>query len=340
MLAVVLAAGRGTRLGRLTERRSKAMMPVAGKPMVERVLEMLAAGGVDHAVVVAHPDDDELLDFLHASQWSLRIRLAYQEKRLGMAHALAQAAPLVREAHIETFVLASCDNLYPPGHVADLIALREARGLDGALTLMWAPCEEATASAVVRLEDSLVTDIIEKPRPGDIPAYDGSRRALTAPSLYVLSSTVLDLLHRVRRSPRGEFEFPSVIGLWIAKGARLGGCEVERRWTLTRPTDLLELNLRFLHLDPSCCTVDVLLPETVIVGTSVRIEAGARVGAGSTVGPQVYLEDRACVGPCAVVRRSVVLRGGCVDAGQTVEGSVVGRGGIHRCALETKEVPG
>lgn len=340
MLAVVLAAGRGTRLGTLTERRSKAMMPIAGKPMVERVLEMLAAGDIDRTIVVAHPGDEALIGFLNTRGGPPHMQLAYQEQRLGMAHALAQAAPLVRETGTEAFVLASCDNLYLRGHVAGLIALRESRGLDGALTLMWAPRQEAASSAVVRLQGSLVTEIIEKPRPEEIPAYDGSHRALTAPSLYVLSSTVLDQLHLVSRSLRGEFEFPSVLGRWIAAGARLGGQTVEKRWTLTRPADHLALNLRFLRSDPSCCTVEVPLPTTVTVESMVRIEAGARVGAGSILGPQVYLEKGSSVGPQAAVRRSIVLRGGCVKAGQSIEGSVVGRGDIYRCAPELKEVPG
>jgi len=340
MLAVVLAAGRGTRLGGLTEQRSKAMMPVAGQPMVERVLSMLAAGGIERFVVVAYPGDDELLSFLNRSRWSNRIQFAFQEQRLGMAHALHQAAPIVLESSAEAFVLASCDNLYPPGHVAELVRLRETRGLDGALTMMWAAQEEATTSAVIRLQDGLVTEIIEKPRREDIPPSDGGRRALTAPSLYALSSAVLDLLPQVSRSQRGEFEFPSVLTLWMAQGARLGGQTVERRWTLTRPEDLLELNLHFIRWDPSCCTVDVPLPDTVTVEPMVRIETGASVGAASTLGPQAYLETASCVGPKAVIRRSVVLRGGCVNAGETIEGSIVDRGGICSCGMKTEEVPG
>lgn len=340
MLAVVLAAGRGTRLRGLTERRSKPMMPVAGKPMVERVLEMLSAGGVRGFVVVAHPEDTELRAFLSTPHWSQRIRVAYQEQRLGMAHALDQAAPLVRDTGAKAFVLASCDNLYPSGHVADLIRLHQDPAVDGALTLTWAPCEEATASAVVLLERGRVTEIIEKPQRADIPSNHGDRGALTAPSLYVLSTGVLDQLPRVTPSPRGELEFPSALNLWVAAGARLRGRRVETRWTLTRPSDLLALNLRFLQTDPACRTVNPQLPATTTVEPMVRVEEGATVGAASSLGPQVYLESGARVGPGARLRCSVVLRGGIVGPGETVEGSIVGPGGIYHCGSETKEAPG
>ena len=340
MLAVVLAAGRGTRLGGLTEQRSKGMMPVAGKPMIERVLEMLAAASVDRFAIVVHPEDSELLEFLDGPNWSHRTGVAYQEERLGMAHALAQAAPLVRQAGAGAFVLASCDNLYPAGHVADLILLRESRGLDGALTLKWASRREATTSAVVRLSDDRVTELVEKPRLDDVPSYDDRPGVLTAPSLYVLASDVLPLLSRVSPSPRGEFEFPSALGLWIAEGARLGGRIVERRWTLTRPADLLALNLHFLRTDPACCTVDAPVPDTAAVEPLVRVEPGASIGPGATLGPQVFLEAGSRLGPRAVVRRSVVLRGASVGPGETVENSVVGPQGVYPCPQKRKEAPG
>ena len=57
MQAVVLAAGRGTRLGHLTAHRSKAMLPVLGRPLVGRVLEGLWAAGLRRFVVVGGPED-------------------------------------------------------------------------------------------------------------------------------------------------------------------------------------------------------------------------------------------------------------------------------------------
>ena len=61
MQAVILAAGRGTRLKELTSSRSKAMMPIAGKPMIARVIEMLIRGGLSEFIIVAHPEDGVVL---------------------------------------------------------------------------------------------------------------------------------------------------------------------------------------------------------------------------------------------------------------------------------------
>lgn len=327
MLAVVLAAGRGTRLGPLTADRSKAMMPVAGQPMIERVLNMLAEGGVEAVIVVAHPADQELERHLSRSSVAAKIQLAYQDRRLGMAHALECASPLIREMEAPEFLLASCDNLYPEGHVASLIAHREERELDAALTLLWTAREKAATSAVVVLEDSLVVDIIEKPDPDEMPSYGRPGKALSAPSLYALSSQVLDYVARVTPTARGEREFPDVLHLLIADGGEVGGQTVGSRTTLTTPHDLLALNCQVLRDHPACATVEVKIPGDVTIVPPVRIEAEADVASGCHIGPETYLEGGCRIGHGAVMRRSVVMRGGWVKPNCVVEESIVSAAG-------------
>ena len=58
MQGVILAAGKGSRLQHITLTRSKAMLPILGKPMVERVmLDMVASNGVQDFILVVSPDD-------------------------------------------------------------------------------------------------------------------------------------------------------------------------------------------------------------------------------------------------------------------------------------------
>lgn len=339
MLAVVLAAGRGTRLGPLTIDRSKAMMPVAGQPMINCVLGMLAEGGVENVIVVAHPRDRKLAQHLVRSSWATNVHLAFQEQRLGMAHALECASPLVKEMEAPGFILASCDSLYPEGHVARLIACRRERELDAALTLMWTPREKAVSSAVVVREDGLVVDIIEKPDLTEIPAYDRREEALSAPSLYALSSHVLDYVPHVTRSPRGEREFPDVLRLLIADGGKVGGQTIGSRMTLTTPQDLLALNRHVLRSQPACATVEAEMPADVTIVSPVRIEVEVSVASGCQVGPETYLESGCRIGRKAVVRRSVVTRGGSVKPNRIVEESVIGPARQSAPQLINKERP-
>jgi glucose-1-phosphate thymidylyltransferase len=323
MLAVVLAAGRGTRLIPLTHDRSKAMMPIAGKPMVARVLDMLAAGGAARFIVVAHPGRPDLPRYLRASSRADRIHLIYQEQRLGMAHALECAAPQVLEWEPGEFLLASCDSLYPKGHVARLVARHRRDVLDATLTLMWMPPKKATASAIVVFRDGFVTDIIEKPRPEEIPSSGEHQEALGAPSLYTVSSGILDYLPRVAPSCRGEREFPDALRLLIEEGGLVGGQLVEDRMTLTHRDDLLAINRRVLRSDPACALIETDIPRNVTVTPPVRIEAGVSVGPGCHIGPEVYLETGCTIRAGAVLRRAVVLRGASVEADRIVEDLVI-----------------
>jgi len=316
MLAVVLAAGHGRRLHPLTDDRSKATLPVAGRPMVERVMEMLARGGADRFIVVVHPDDRALVEHFSQPRWAGRVRLAYQEQRLGMAHALECAVPLIREDGAPEFILSSCDNLFPEGHVAALVARRREERLDAALTLIRVRPEQAPTLAVIVLEGGRVTHIVEKPRPGEALSNLGSV------ALYVLSTRVLDYLPQVPLSPRGEREFPDALRLLIEDGGRVGGLLVPWRMTLTRPEDLLALNRYFLRHDPTCATVEADLPSDASIIPPVRIEAGVKLGSGCRIGPEVYLEACSRVGAGATLRRAVILRGAIVEADVVIEGSV------------------
>jgi glucose-1-phosphate thymidylyltransferase len=324
MLAVVLAAGRGTRLRPLTNERAKAMMPIVGKPMVERVLDMLANGGATHFILVAHPAMLDLFKHLSRSPWADGIHLVYQEQRLGMAHAVGCAARCVRERGEGEFLLASCDSLYREGHVARLIARHRRDGLDATLTLMWVPPEKATVSAVVILKDGMVADIVEKPHLDELPPYGERQRVLSAPSLYALSPRILDHLSRVTPSPRGEREFPDALRLMIEEGGRVGGQVIEDRMTLTDPHDLLTINRHFLHSDPARAIIESDLPDSVRILPPVRIERGVRVAAGCQIGPEVYLEAGCSLGAGAVVHHAVILRSGRVSPGRVAAGTVVG----------------
>ncbi len=60
MQAVILAAGKGSRLNPITLNRTKAMVPILGKPIVERVMETLVQNGIRHFIMVISREDGEV----------------------------------------------------------------------------------------------------------------------------------------------------------------------------------------------------------------------------------------------------------------------------------------
>jgi NDP-sugar pyrophosphorylase family protein len=316
MLGVVLAAGAGTRLKPLTDARSKAMMPVVGVPMVERVMLDLAAGGVEDFVVVVHPADAEIArHFASESAFRSRVRLVVQPRPAGMADAVACAAPLVDG----DFVVAACDNLVEEDAVARLIDLwREAESPTAMLTVMPVDDEDISRTGIVGLDGEWVTRIVEK------PSLEAAPSNLASLPLYVFSPAVLRYLDDVPLSARGERELQSAIQMLIEREGRVRAFHVRGRMDLTSAADLLAINRRYLASDGP-----FKLPEGVAIAPDARfiqpvcVEPGVSVGRGCVVGPYVYAERGCRIEDVATVRDSVLLRGSSVPRGSALANDVL-----------------
>ena len=250
MQGVILAAGKGSRLHPITLSRSKAMLPIVGKPIVERVMELLLANGVDDFILVVSPEDRDITHyFLQEATVPADVRFVYQTERLGMAKALECAAPLITE----DFVLSACDNLVTTADVGRLMVFWQTEPQPNAiLTLMPVKRERVSSTGIVALDGPWITRIVEKPTPAEAPSN------ISSLPLYVFSPRILELLPEVAPSPRGEYELQDAIQMLIHRAGRVGGVMVERRLTLTNAADLLAINREYLlhgdgrpHLRPA-----------------------------------------------------------------------------------------
>ena len=314
MLAVILAAGGGTRLKPLTAQRSKAMLPVAGRPMVERVMEGLQAAGAERLILVAGPNDAEIEPYFRSAGWRERVAIVRQPRPLGMANALLQAATLIDG----DFVLSACDNLLPEAEAAALLhTWRERPGLNGLLALLRLPPEKLASSSAVALDGEWVRRIVEKPAPGQAPSDIASL------PLYIFSPALLEFLPLVQPSPRGEYELQDALQRLIDGPGRVAGWLASSRRTLTRPADLLALNLHYLEqMGAAALQIGSPAPGARL-HPPLLIETGVEIGPGCTLGPGVYLERGCRVEAGAELRRCVVLRGGVVGEGEKREGEVI-----------------
>lgn len=76
MKAMIFAAGLGTRLKPLTDTMPKALVPVCGKPLLYHVLTKLIAGGYDDIVVNVHHFQDQIIQYLEAHDFGVRVRVS------------------------------------------------------------------------------------------------------------------------------------------------------------------------------------------------------------------------------------------------------------------------
>lgn len=316
MQGVILAAGQGSRLQPITLNRSKAMVPILGKPIVERVMERLVASGVDDFVLVVSPDDEHISrHFRRESEIEADVRFVSQTERLGMANALQCAAPLITG----DFVLSACDNLVPVEHVGRMMAAWHASPRPHAiLTLMRVDPGRVSSTGIVEMDGPRVTRIVEK------PSLDEAPSDIASLPLYCFSPRLLAYLPLVSISPRGEYELQDAIQMLIQRDGRVRGIMVQQRLTLTSPADLLTINRHYLlnGADQSQLAPNAVGPNTKLI-PPLRIEGGTVIGQDCTIGPNVYVEHNCHIGHGVTLRNAVVLRESIVPDGAVIEDEII-----------------
>jgi len=313
MQAVILAAGMGTRLRPVTANRSKAMVPVLGLPLVERALLPFVENGVRDFVFVISPDDTEIEShFTERTSLDITARFVIQEERLGMAHALRQAAPLVDGR----FAVSACDSMLDPAHVRKLLSVDD--DADAVLSLLDVEPEKLCRSGVVELDGARIRRIVEKPSPENAPS-----NTVSLPH-YVFSSRLLELLPSVQPSIRGEYEIQDAIQGLIDGDRMVIGVLADERFQVSSPEDLLELTHQLFSDGSEPPRIgQAAVSRGLNLVEPHHIERGAMLGDDCQIGPEAFLESGCFVGDGAVVRRSVVLRGGRVARGETVVDRIV-----------------
>jgi mannose-1-phosphate guanylyltransferase len=310
MRAVVLVGGEGTRLRPLTFTTPKQMLPVGGRPMIERVLEHLAGHGVDEAVLSLGYRPDAFLD-AYPDGRCVGVKLAYavEDTPLDTAGAIRFAA---RFGGIdETFVVVNGDVLTGLD-VSALVAFHLDRRAEATIALT--PVEDPSAFGVVPTdEDGRVVAFIEKP-----PRHEAPTNLINA-GTYVLEPSVLARIPGEGRVSIERKTFPA-----LARDGRLYAWASDADWAdAGTPATFLAANLRYAGLRGEGTEV----AAGATVDTSV-LGAGVTVGAGAVVAESVCF-DGAAIGPGAEVRASIVGRHARVEAGAVVTDlSVVGDGAV------------
>jgi len=223
--AIVTAAGAGTRLGELGQRHSKAMVPIAGRPLIDWGLQRLRDAGVERIIVVAHADDAALREFVRSTHRDVAVAL--QDERRGIADAISRALPLIDDT---AYLACACDSLFDADDIATIVARGQSRpgaAIVGVLAMH--PGASASRSAV-RLDGERVVAIVEKPPPGSMATE------LVAAPLYWLPRAVDSYLSA--NTTRSERYVTSALSEYIADGGDVIGVRLRGRIEVTTAEDV------------------------------------------------------------------------------------------------------
>lgn len=214
MKGVVPAAGRGTRLRPLTDRYPKALVDVAGRPLLAYALEALAPH-VSECVIVVGYRGDQIRERFGSSFEGLPLRYVEQPEPRGLADAVRRAAAAVEGECCQL----NGDNVLR-GDLDEVVATHRDRDADATLLVEEvAPARARRGGVLVVDDEGRLEDVVEKP---DEPP---SRLATTG--CYAFSERIVEAARAVDPSDRGEFELADAVAWLLEHGGTVETVRLE-----------------------------------------------------------------------------------------------------------------
>lgn len=243
MKAIILAAGKGTRMRELTQAMPKPMIPVGGRPILEHIVSGLIRAGIRQICLVTGWRSEVIKGhFQGGERWGVSIEYVDQETQDGTGKAPELAKGFVGE---DSFLLTYGDILVPPETYERMVRAFREDGGAGLVTVTSG--EDVKKGGIVVFDDQFrVKRLVEKPTQEEIDQLraagqlDSGKMWYNA-GIYVFRPVLFEFTARLEKSPRGEYELTSAVDAMARAGERLKGMEIQGRWVDVRDPETLAL---------------------------------------------------------------------------------------------------
>jgi mannose-1-phosphate guanylyltransferase len=302
MKALVLIGGFGTRLRPVTYSVPKQLIPIAGKPMLYHVLDMLPAG-VEEAVLATGYKADEIARYVAEHPPKIRVRMVPETEPLGTGGGMRNAGGDMSDPFLllNSDVIAGFD-------VAALLARQAERDAFGTMTLV--EVEDPSPYGVAQLDaNDRIQRFVEKPKKEEAPS-----RWINAG----LSVWKRDVIGRIPNRTPVSWESEVVPGL-LTEGVY--AYRATGFWEDAGTPERLLRAQRYLF--DSGRGGHRTIPTGTTGKGPVAIDPSAMVE-GASFGGSVTIAGHVTVGAGAYLEDSVVLDRATIEAGASVVHSIVG----------------
>ena len=312
MRAVLLAAGKGTRMQGLCDALPKPLLPIANRPALAHTIGQFEAAGVTHALLVIGHQASQVRAALGARCGGVRLSYIVQSDPKGTGQATALAEEF---AAGEPFLMMFGDIVTSRRHAAEILRIWHDERPDAILAVRY--FRDPASGGAVYVENCRVTRIVEKPTPGETTTH------YINAGIFAFPPAIFDRLRRVGLSPRGEYELTDAIRMLLDEGLRVRAYDLPGFWVnLTDPATYLEAQRELLA---------ELAPPLPSVPSGVAIEPPVVLGSGCSlapcsIGPNVSIGEGCTIGAGSALRDAIVLAGATIGPGAAVESAVVGLG--------------
>ncbi|MFC2038536.1 bifunctional sugar-1-phosphate nucleotidylyltransferase/acetyltransferase [Chloroflexota bacterium] len=318
--AVILAAGEGQRLRPFTVTRPKTMLSIAGKPVLQYVIEALAQNGIRDIIIVVGYRKEQVFDYVgNGEQFGVNVTYITQDKQLGTAHALMQ----VKDTVNDEFLVLPGDNLIEAGTIVDFVSVNP----DSVLVKR---VEDTVRYGIVNVDGDETVCILDGP--------DEIEGGIVNTGIYSFSKKVFDYID-------DELGIPDVINDMVALGLSVKARETSGTWLdAVYPWDILTLNNAILPQLPATLggTIEagasvnglVSIGKDTVIRSNSYIVGPVVIGANCDIGPNVYISsatslgDNVVISPFSEVKNSVIGDDVSIGSGSVIQDSVIDDGCI------------
>ena len=226
--AVILAAGRGTRMRELTAELPKPMIEVRGKPVLQHIIEGLRDAGVRQSLIVVGYRADYVRNFFSdGSGYNISIQYATQAVQDGTGRVIDLSRDFVQQC---SFILSYGDILVDPANYKRIANLPE--NMEAIVTVTRG--EDVSKGGAVFVNDQMeVVDLREKTKPGEPTSQ------LYNAGIYAFRLSIFDFTAKLKPSPRGEYELTDAIRDLAQSGKKVQAVELTGGWADVRDPEIL-----------------------------------------------------------------------------------------------------
>ncbi|MGY3766701.1 bifunctional UDP-N-acetylglucosamine diphosphorylase/glucosamine-1-phosphate N-acetyltransferase GlmU [Vagococcus vulneris] len=299
--AIILAAGQGSRM---KSKLYKVLHPVAGKPMVEHVMDQIEALNVSDIVTVVGFGAEKVQEKLgHRSNYAL------QTEQLGTGHAVLATADLLREKEGTTLVICGDTPLLKKDTLEALFTHHEQ--VNAKATILSAIAADPTGyGRVIRDLDGHVEKIVEQ--------KDASSTELTVTEFntgtYCFDNQLLfKALDQVgNNNAQGEYYLPDVISILKKQGETVSAfimdsedesMGVNDRISLAKANQLMYQRINETHMRNG---VSFMNPNTTYIETGVTIGQDTVIEANVILRGSTTIGDNCLIGAASDIRDSQI----------------------------------
>ena len=290
MKAIIPVAGAGTKLRPHTYTQPKALIPLAGKPILSIIVDQLIEAGIHEFIFIVGYQGEKIRDYIKQTYPSLLVHFVQQTDRQGIGHAIKLTRDIVQQEPVFVVLgdtICECDLKVVMESNVSMLGVKKVD-------------DPRDFGVAIINEEGYIEHVIEKPQiPKSNMALVGMYKILESDLMF---SCLENNVQRGLRS-HGEYNLTDALECMITSGAKFKSFKVENWFDCGKKDSLLESNATMLKKFGSHVNGEKEFENTIII-PPVSISKGCDIR-NSIVGPNVSIGENTIIN-YSIVKNSIV----------------------------------